>query len=311
MKNKPTLTIGIPAYNEENNIKYLLNTILIQNESNYYLKKIIVVSDLSTDNTDSLVKSVKDKRIQLIRNRVRRGQNFSQNHIFKIADSDIVVLLEADSCPKYNNYISNLISPILNNAGCLYVQGKCEPLEPSTKFEHLLYLKDNIFLKVAEKKFFDEKLFISGLGGRAFAKKLYKKIRWPQNVPDDLYCFYWCKVYDIKTLVEKSAVCNFRLPQTINDHLLKINKAIAGAKVVDKHFPIQKYNYNYKISRSIIIKFVFTLILSYPLLFPFIVMLKFIEKIFISNIIFSNFLQSANSTKTLFNNIEVNNKYEK
>ena len=80
---KPTVTIGIPAYNEEANIGVLLRAIVKQRETDFVLKKIIVVSDKSTDNTANEVKKIKDSRIKLIENRVRRGKVYNQNKIFE------------------------------------------------------------------------------------------------------------------------------------------------------------------------------------------------------------------------------------
>ena len=51
MRKKLTVTIGIPAYNEEANVRNLLVSLLAQKETNFKLQEIIVVSDGSTDKT--------------------------------------------------------------------------------------------------------------------------------------------------------------------------------------------------------------------------------------------------------------------
>ena len=51
MNKKLTVSVGIPAYDEEANIKSLLEAILQQRQENFILKSIIVVSDGSTDRT--------------------------------------------------------------------------------------------------------------------------------------------------------------------------------------------------------------------------------------------------------------------
>ena len=67
-KSKQTVTIGIPAHNEAENISYLLRSILRQKQRNYKLEKIIVVCDGCTDNTEDKVKQFakKHKIVELI-----------------------------------------------------------------------------------------------------------------------------------------------------------------------------------------------------------------------------------------------------
>lgn len=110
MKQLPTVTIGIPAYNEEANIQKLLKALLQQKTTNYRLEKIIVVSDGSTDRTEELVKSIKRKQILLLINKRRLGLNATQNKILRKSKSDILVLFDADVLPKDKNCVASLIS---------------------------------------------------------------------------------------------------------------------------------------------------------------------------------------------------------
>ena len=48
---KPTVTVAISAYNEEGNINYFLKSVIKQKIKNFTLKKILVISDGSTDKT--------------------------------------------------------------------------------------------------------------------------------------------------------------------------------------------------------------------------------------------------------------------
>src|SRR3989344_276122 len=106
---KLTITIGIPAYNEEQNIQNLLKSVIAQKQNRLVVKEIIVVSDNSTDRTNELVKKIKDRRVKLIKNKKRLGQSYSQNLIFSKANTDVVVLFEADTCPADNRYLQYLV----------------------------------------------------------------------------------------------------------------------------------------------------------------------------------------------------------
>src|SRR5690349_19774683 len=98
---KLTLTIGIPAYNEEKNIAALLRNILDQEiPNNIIAKNIIVISDGSTDNTIINAKQVKNKIVKIIDVNKRQGIAESQNKLIKMCNTDILVILNADIMPE-------------------------------------------------------------------------------------------------------------------------------------------------------------------------------------------------------------------
>ena len=71
-----SVSIGICAYNEEQNIGGLLSALLKQRAKTVLIKEIIVVSSACTDNTDWIVKeySKKYKRVKLVTQKVRKGK---------------------------------------------------------------------------------------------------------------------------------------------------------------------------------------------------------------------------------------------
>ena len=80
---KKSVSIGIPAYNEEENIKILLSSVLAQKQDNFIIKEIVVVSDGSTDETGNRVLEIRNKIIKLFKNNQRIGQVLTQNIIVK------------------------------------------------------------------------------------------------------------------------------------------------------------------------------------------------------------------------------------
>jgi len=103
MKKIPTISIGIPAYNEEANIGNLLESILSQKQDSFVLKEMIVISDGSTDRTVQEAKKVSDERVKVIEGIERRGQAYRQNEICSRASADFLVLLNADILIKNNS----------------------------------------------------------------------------------------------------------------------------------------------------------------------------------------------------------------
>ena len=95
------VSIGVMAYNEENNISRLLNALIQQKTKKAAIKEIIVISSGSTDSTDVMVRKVshKDGRVFLITQKQREGKASAINEFLKKASSDILVLESADTIP--------------------------------------------------------------------------------------------------------------------------------------------------------------------------------------------------------------------
>ncbi len=89
----PPISILIAAYNEENSIaKKLRETLDLDYPGE---KEILVLSDCSTDQTDTIVRNFGDPRVQLLRMEERRGKTFAQNVGVKHAKSDVLIFSDA------------------------------------------------------------------------------------------------------------------------------------------------------------------------------------------------------------------------
>src|SRR3989338_6411400 len=108
---KYSVTVWIPAYNEETNIGHLISSILNQKGDNFVLSEIIVISDASKDRTAEIVKSIPDNRIVFSENKERIGQALNQNKILERFTGDILVILNADVLPGNEYYIQKMVAP--------------------------------------------------------------------------------------------------------------------------------------------------------------------------------------------------------
>lgn len=93
----------IPVYNEEKYILRTLNKIISQSYNNY---EIIIVNNNSTDATDTIVKYFIQTTpttipIQYV-TESRQGTNYARECGRRLADGDIIALLDADCLPDYN-----------------------------------------------------------------------------------------------------------------------------------------------------------------------------------------------------------------
>ena len=110
-----TITVGIPSYNERQNIVNLLRAIEEQHTPIFE----VLVSDDSTDNTPSLVHNFAEHSlldIQLFHHDTRRGAAAAWNEILQRAAGDIIVLYDADTIP-HPSCTEQLTSHIQGNVG--------------------------------------------------------------------------------------------------------------------------------------------------------------------------------------------------
>jgi len=113
-----TVSVGIPSYNEESNIKTILEKVILSNLDSIDLVEIIV-SDDSTDDTPKIVKQFMQdhpKKIILLHDDKRRGAGNAWNNIVQHATGEIIILYDADVIP-YENCTMELVGKIHNNVG--------------------------------------------------------------------------------------------------------------------------------------------------------------------------------------------------
>lgn len=116
------ITVGIPAFNEEETIKRSVMSVL---SSKHPVFEVIVVASGCTDNTAGVVRGILGKypKVRLIVEKTRQGKGSALNLIFKQALGDIIVMTDGDLHFPQNS-IGHLLSKFAKNTGA--VSGKPE-----------------------------------------------------------------------------------------------------------------------------------------------------------------------------------------
>src|SRR3989344_473179 len=93
-----TLSIIIPAYNEEKTIEKLLKIVKSVSLGKYIKKEIIVIDDGSKDNTVDVIKKVQRlmKEVKLFEHIKNAGKGFAIRTGIKHATGDIIIIQDAD-----------------------------------------------------------------------------------------------------------------------------------------------------------------------------------------------------------------------
>jgi len=278
---KPTITIGIPAYNEERNIGQLLSSLLSQKIISADLVEILVVSDASTDRTVEVVKSFSNPQIKVIQREKREGAYEAQNMIINLANSDILVMLNADILPANTNFLEELIKPIITNVKVGIVCGEMISVKPRTFFEKIMIngyeIKKNIFARMNE----GNNLYNCVGVARAFSKNLYKKIKWPKDLPEDVYSYFICMSKKFSFIYTQKAKLMFRTPSNLRDHIKQSTRFLGGQNKMLQVFGRKIIKKGYKIPISLLIGATFVFFIKHPILTSCYVFLTVYIKLFL------------------------------
>lgn len=202
------VSIIIPAYNEE---RYIRNTIENKLKLDYPEEKIeiIVVSDGSTDRTDTIVEEYANRGVRLIRQEPRQGKTAGLNLVVPKAKGEIIIFSDANSIyspDALRELVANFSDPSVG-----YVTGKMVYVNPDgslvgdgcsayMKYENLLRKSETLIGSIVG---------VDG-GIDAMRKELFRPMR-PDQLPDFILPLQVVEqgyrvVYDSSALLNENAL---------------------------------------------------------------------------------------------------------
>lgn len=96
----PTLSIVIPAFNEERTIHLILDKVRMVGLPDSWLKELILVNDCSTDNTEGAIRKYQDEHpefpIRYIAHEVNKGKGAALHTGIAFASGEYTIIQDAD-----------------------------------------------------------------------------------------------------------------------------------------------------------------------------------------------------------------------
>jgi len=259
---KITVTVGTSAYNEERNIKFMLTSICSQREENIQIKKIIVISDGSTDGTIQAAKSVRDNRITIVDDGKRLGQPARIGQLLNMFSTDVFVLVDADMVLKDSQVIENIVEPIRKNKQVGLVTGETEAVRACTFIEkavnNFFYARNMIFPEFRNTAYTAHAFL-------CFSKKFGKLFQLPQHVLNsDAFSYFSCITQGFTVTHARNAIALYRSPQSIKDVLNQSVRHVKGGYQLKEFFDSNLVRKGFYVPFSIQIKLMFWQFFHYP-----------------------------------------------
>jgi dolichol-phosphate mannosyltransferase len=209
MNKWPLLSVVIPAYNEINTIKDILEKV----KSIKIPKEVVVIDDGSTDGTREFLKKLKDKEVRVFFNKANKGKSYSVRIGIKEAKGEIIIIQDADLEYDPEDYYK-LVKPIQEGRtkvvyGTRFPERKGHPslLHPYQKLSNSFYFGNKILTMMSN-------------------------ILYGANITDEPTCY---KVFDAKVL--KSLKLNSERFEFCPEVTAKVRKK--GHKILE--VPIKYY----------------------------------------------------------------------
>lgn len=241
-----TITVGIPAYNEQVNIARLVVALTKQRTTgSRRISEIVVVSDGSTDSTVNQVKSIKSSRIKLVSGTSRKGKNSRLNSLFEMVSTDVLVVLDADIVLEGEYVIDTLVKGFrkLENVGL--VAGNAQPITGKTLIENAVnnFIESLNFMKNRIRK--GQNIYSVRGPILGFSKDFAQKLVLPMDVPDDRYSYFACMRLGYNFYFESAAKVYFRSPKNLKDQIKQCKRFRMDRKALSSYITQQELNEAY------------------------------------------------------------------
>ena len=295
MNKKTTISIGIPAYNEEKTIHKLLKALLAQSLSGFTLQEIIVFSDGSTDKTVKKAKSVSDKKVRIIDQSAREGKSACMQKIINIFKGDILILIDAD----VTILDKHLLQKVIENANMKktgLVTVTATPLNAASVFARGVIAGVDVVNEVS-KYWNDGNNYLSFRGCfMAMSREFAKNISIPASlVNNDAYVYFMAKKRGYSPRYLTNAEVYYYPPLDFVDHIKQSSRYQGSFNELEQYFG-KKIKDEYQIPREILLLAMIKVFFKEPIAFIGYLLIRFMSKIFRSKRLTSTWA-IAHSTK--------------
>lgn len=231
-----SVTVVIPAFNEETNIARLVRQILNEPWSDaVVLNRLIVIDDCSDDRTLEIIQRLasEHERVSFISHTERSGKNAGIRDGIAACTSDVVAILDADVSLQHG-CVTETVQLLVDDPSLAAASCVNEPLPARTWREYASRFQALILTE------------ISRIGGgsllRVYAIKttLIRDLVLPDTTHDDLYIPRWLHNKGYRYAIQPQAVAYMRSASGLRDFAKQALRAWHAIEALDRVLPNER-----------------------------------------------------------------------
>lgn len=273
-KKNPTVTVALSALNEEQNIENFIQSVLKQKQVGFVLKKILIISDGSTDNTARKVRSFKNSIIEVREFKKRKGKAARLNQIHTLVDTDILIENDADVVYANDLVIRDIVAAFQKNPHVMMCGGNIEPYHPDSFLEKAILDSLEVYQRMSSKLRRGENVYTAQGRLLAYRKEFIKKITIPNTIGTDVFAYLNCKQLGYTYKFVRSARVYFKFPTTVKDHIRQNTRYIRTGNHLKRYFPKELLEKEGYIPRGLFLKEMFRQFIRHPVTSSFIFLIN-------------------------------------
>lgn len=263
---KYTVTVGIPAYNEEKNIRRIIDCVLKQRSDLYLLEKIIIMADGCTDDTEKEARKAADKYpiIFIETDKERKGKAERLNQLYRLNASDMLVTFDADILLKEKNIIEKMLV-YFKDEDVVAVGGNGMPFPGRNFVEKTAEASEKMWYEARKDYKYGSNIYNSvgcafALRGSFVNKKYFPK----GTTAEQQFIYLWAVQSGQKFIFAKEVIVYFRVPSTVKDLFIQASRSRLEIEAVEKYFK-NSINNEYYIPFAYKIRAAIKIIVRHPL----------------------------------------------
>lgn len=235
----PTISIGIPAHNEEGNLGALLKNILSQEELGFKLQFIYVLLDGCNDHTEEIAKNIglnSQEKIQIINDGKRLGKIHRLKQFYDRNESDFALVLDADVYPIGKDFLKKIVEGF-SKPNVVLVGANSVPVPGKSFFEKIELSWSEVWHQTRVIYNNSDNIHNSRGCALALEKNFSKVVTFPDNITSDSqYLYLFTKSKGKKFNFLKGAKVAYRKPSNISDYLIQMNRSTSEKKLLTEYF---------------------------------------------------------------------------
>lgn len=252
---KPSVTVGITAYNEAGTIQQLVKSIYDQDTRCFVLNTVHIITDGSTDNTPKVVEQLMAKyaTIKFDKSNNNLGKATRLNQIFRSNKSDIIIVLDADILIEDSNIFNKLVTKFSTTEKVGIVSSNNQPMQAKSLVGKIVCSCEKLWYEIRKDANNGDNIYNNSGCAVALSRGLAKEIHLPKLSVSDQHIIYTsAKKLGYKFIFVKDAIVYYSAQNTIHDWLTYLARTdVTDTKTSSGFMGLKEEEYRVPISNRI------------------------------------------------------------